>query len=204
MQETGNTHHPVKSNSVLLLNSWPLDEYHIVMFLQFDDDVSILYMKPIDTKKDSSMAENPDWIIEVNAVKSSTDERDELIPSDNLKNENIKSVFKFDVVVRHSLDYIIKHSIYVGITFIPIFLIVAHVKFVKRKNLGTQATLFTGVAILLITSLFAIRPFLPEEITIIELSLVTIVSWYAVWFYKTIKNKQEEQTHSVYRMRTDE
>ncbi len=204
IQDTVDTHHPLKSNSILYLIQCPLDEYHIVMFLQFDDDVSILYMEPIDAKKGSSIAENPDWNVEVNADESSDDERNKLIPSDNLENTDIKSVFKFDIVVRHSLDYIIKHLIYVGITFVPIILIVAHVKFVKRKNLGTQAALFTGIAILLITSLFAIRPFLPEEITIIELSLVTIVSWYAVWFYKTIKNRQEEERRSVYVTHTDE
>ena len=100
---------PIKPN--FFLNLWPFEEYTVLMFLKIDDNVKIRYAKPIDSYEQSEMANNPNWDIRTVADESSIDEMNNNIP-DIKPNEDILSVFKFEVVMSHSNDYKIKHIIY--------------------------------------------------------------------------------------------
>lgn len=185
----------MRSNQFLSLNTWPFDEYYVDMFLQIDRFVSLSFDEPIDTSKVQSMANHPDWDIRVESYESSIDEVQEMLPSSNFREETIESVFKFKIIIEHSEQYWKKHLVYTIITFIPTILIVAHIGFVRNKTISIQVTLFTGIAIFLITSLFALRQFLPLALTVIEFTLLVIVGAYAIWFFINLGRKRKQENN---------
>ena len=160
---------------------WPNDGYSVDMILAFNDTVSIKYNDPLHASFSQLMADNPEWTIEIKPKLISKDEVLDKIP--DWIEKDIQTVANFEVVISRSQDYVFKNLIYAILPAIPIVLITGHIIFVRNHRLQIQAALFTGVVVLLVTTLFAIRQYLPQDVTILETIILASAGAYSGFFF---------------------
>lgn len=163
------------------LNPWPFDKYSIDMYIQLNDTAKVKYYDPPSVYFRKSMENNPEWQVKVDPKISSHEEMKNRIKNWQPR-EGIVDVFNFEIILAHSDEYIQKHLIYSTMNFVPIAVMVVHMVFVKSRRLTIHATLFTGIAILLITGMFAIRQYFPPDVTIFETGILAIMGAYLGWF----------------------
>jgi len=192
------------TRSTFPINLWPYEQYVTDIFLQFDHNVRIKqFFSPIDTFQHGELTDSIDWTVKTESYESSMDEMKKRLPSTNYQADIEGTVVKFEVIISSNTISLIKNGFYAALTLIPVALIIGHIKYVKEKKLSVQVTLFTSISILLITSLFTIRQFLPHEITAIELVIGGFVIYYTYWFFKKLRSKKNDenysQEHKIYR-----
>lgn len=114
----------------------------------------------------------------------------------------VVTVASFEIVISHTDQYIAKSIPYLVLALFPIILIIGHWRNVTSTKLSIHVLLFTGVAILLITSFFGVRLLLPRDITLLEIVMVGIVAIYSSWFYRKLrelKNSDCKCEHKILR-----
>ncbi len=170
------------------INMWPFETYTIPMFLEFDSDVKLCYShseemsSDIHSYKAGFFHENPNWDVSINVKEITLTELEELIPGIKPKFTE-PTIFQFDTIIFHTDGYKNKNSFYFIVALVPIMLIIAHGLFFKFDDLQVHIAFFVGVAILLLTSLFAIRPSTPIDLTLLETISLSSISVYAVGFF---------------------
>ena len=190
------------------VNIWPFEKYHIPIFLEFKDNVKLCYND--DPKRPGTVSSykggiefpnNPDWQVGMVATESTLKEVQVMMPSFHPSFTN-STIIKLDTIIFHNEGYQWKNGFYITVPAIPIILIIAHLLFVRSEKLEVQISLFTGVTILILTSLFAIKPSIPIDLTLIEVISLTSVALYAGIIFiilklKKPKNNNKEQNFSL-------
>jgi len=192
-QKVGENYHPVKTDFELLL--WPFEQYHMPTFLQFDNNVSLLVNTPIDAVSVGEMAENSDWGVRTVVKDSSVAEMNRIIPDSHPYNEfEIKSVFKYEVIIEHSSQYIKSNIVNFLLPFIPISLMIWHsltrIFLSKQIHLG----MFFGLLSVSVFILIHIGTIIPYDFTLIQAVLISMMVLYSANFIHKLKKIMLNQT----------
>ena len=171
-----------------LINLWPFETYTIPMFLEFNSDVKLCYddyekgEDDIHSYKAGYFPENPNWDVDIHAKEIPFSELEQLSPGIKSTFEN-PTIFQFDTIIYHPDVYKVKNILYFIVSLIPILLIIAHALFFRSGKLEVHVAFFTGVTILILTSLFAIKSSTPIDLTLLEILSLSSIAVYSVGFF---------------------
>ncbi len=179
------------------LNPWPFEKYKIPMFLEFDVTAKLCFDEDdIHSYKGGFFPENPDWEVELLYSESSLEEMQQTIPKIKPRFDN-STIFKFETIIKHTENYFWKHVFYVIVPLVPILLIIGHGAFIRKQKLGTHIAFFTGVSILILTSLFAVAPSTPIDLTLLETISLFSIAAYAIGFFVFLYRVKIKDRHET-------
>lgn len=193
--------------SNFMINLWPFETYTIPIFLEFNSDARLCYSYyedsagDIHSYKEGYFPENPNWDVSITSKEIQFSELEKIIPGIKPRFEN-STIFQFDTIIFHTDGYKAKNVFYFIVALIPILLIIGHGIFIRFEKVGVHITFFAGVTILILTSLFAIRPSTPIDLTILETISLSSIGAYAIGFFIFLyrhKNRYSDKDHSKHK-----
>lgn len=178
------TEHHIDPLNVIPEGVWPFESYSIPAFLEIDDDVKLCGWD-FKGHKYGVFAENPNWKVTLSVSKISFEEMTRILDGGRAQFEN-STIIKFDTQISHSDEYVLKNFLFSIVPFFPLLLIYTHIRYLPNEKMVTQVTYFTGVSVIIFSTLFAVSS------TVISLTILEVVAplgimIYIVWFVHNLR-----------------